>query len=187
MSVIILSIFPASALTIPNLGEYGSENDGYYITFTDNNNCSRLVTSEYPINVVTHSSGVFILYTQHGSACFYDLTNDTTTTIGSNDVVTSIKSSEQISQCNYDIKFRGTENVFFQQPTLLSQLLSLVPGAGEKITGDLVILTTFGIGCLALLIGLSLLPFQSTPSVWKVTAKTYNKLKCGVIFFILYV
>lgn len=59
---------------------------------------------------------------------------------------------------NYDVKYEGQDKVFFQQPTLLQQLLSLVPGAGEKITGDLVILTTCGIGCLALLIGLSLLP-----------------------------
>lgn len=59
---------------------------------------------------------------------------------------------------NYDVKYEGSGEVFFQQPTLLSQLLSLVPGAGEKITGDLGILTTCGIGCLALLIGLSLLP-----------------------------
>lgn len=59
---------------------------------------------------------------------------------------------------NYDVKYEGQDKVFFQQPTLLSQLLSLVPGAGEKITGDLGILTTCGIGCLALLIGLSLLP-----------------------------
>lgn len=59
---------------------------------------------------------------------------------------------------NYDVKYEGSGEVFFQQPTLLQQLLSLVPGAGEKITGDLGILTTCGIGCLALLIGLSLLP-----------------------------
>ena len=59
---------------------------------------------------------------------------------------------------NYDVKYENSDKVFFQQPTLLQQLLSLVPGAGEKITGDLGILTTCGIGCLALLIGLSLLP-----------------------------
>mgnify|MGYP004462299571 CR=1 FL=1 len=59
---------------------------------------------------------------------------------------------------NSDLLFHdGT--VFFQRPTpLLDRLLSLVPGVGEKITGDLGILTTCGIGCLALLIGLSLLP-----------------------------
>lgn len=59
---------------------------------------------------------------------------------------------------NYDVKYEGQDKVFFQQPTLLQQLLSLVPGAGEKVVADLGILTTCGIGCLALLIGLSLLP-----------------------------
>ena len=59
---------------------------------------------------------------------------------------------------NYDVKYEGQDKVFFQQPTLLQQLLSLVPGAGEKITGDLGTLTVCGVACLALLIGLSLLP-----------------------------
>lgn len=59
---------------------------------------------------------------------------------------------------NYDVKYEGQDKVFFQQPTLLQQLLSLVPGAGEKITGDMGTLTVCGVACLALLIGLSLLP-----------------------------
>lgn len=59
---------------------------------------------------------------------------------------------------NYDVKYEGQDKVFFQQPTLLQQLLSLVPGAGEKITGDLGILMACGIGCLALLVGCSLVP-----------------------------
>lgn len=59
-----------------------------------------------------------------------------------------------------DIISSDDNSVFFQKPlTLLERLLNLVqPYLGEKITGDLGILTTCGIGCLALLIGLSLLP-----------------------------
>lgn len=59
-----------------------------------------------------------------------------------------------------DIINSADGSVFFQRPlTLLERLLNLVqPNLGEKITGDLGILTTCGIGCLALLIGLSLLP-----------------------------
>lgn len=59
-----------------------------------------------------------------------------------------------------DIISSDDNSVFFQKPlTLLERLLNLVqPNLGEKITGDLGILTTCGIGCLALLIGLSLLP-----------------------------
>lgn len=59
---------------------------------------------------------------------------------------------------NYDVKYEGQDKVFFQQPTLLSQLLSLVPGAGEKVVADLGTLTVCGIGCLALLVGCSLVP-----------------------------
>lgn len=59
-----------------------------------------------------------------------------------------------------NVDFIYDNKVFFQRPlTLLERLLNLVqPNLGEKITGDLGILTTCGIGCLALLIGLSLLP-----------------------------
>lgn len=76
--------------------------------------------------------------------------------------VTVTNSNDMSDGCllvsNYDLKTVKGE-VFFDNPTLLKQLLNLVPqGVGNKITGDLVILTTCGIGCLALLIGLSLLP-----------------------------
>ena len=59
---------------------------------------------------------------------------------------------------NYDVKYEGSGEVFFQQPTLLSQLLSLTPSqVGEKVVGDMAILTVCGIGCLALLISLPVL------------------------------
>lgn len=59
-----------------------------------------------------------------------------------------------------DIINSADGSVFFQRPlTLLERLLNLVqPNLGEKITGDLGTLTVCGIGCLALLIGLSLFP-----------------------------
>lgn len=59
---------------------------------------------------------------------------------------------------NYDVKYEGSDEVFFQQPTLLSQLLSLTPSqVGEKVVGDMAILMVCGIGCLALLISLPVL------------------------------
>lgn len=59
-----------------------------------------------------------------------------------------------------NVDFIYDNKVFFQRPlTLLEQLLNPVQEqVGEKVAGDLGILTTCGIGCLALLIGLSLLP-----------------------------
>lgn len=59
---------------------------------------------------------------------------------------------------NYDVKYEGKDEVFFQQPTLLSKLLSLTPSlVGEKVVGDMGTLTVCGIGCLALLISLPVL------------------------------
>ena len=59
---------------------------------------------------------------------------------------------------NYDVKYEGQDKVFFQQPTLLSQLLSLTPSqVGEKVVGDMAILTVCGVSCLALLISLPVL------------------------------
>ena len=66
-------------------------------------------------------------------------------------------SKDNLLDSSYDLKTTDGK-LFFQQPTLLNQLLSLVPGVGEKITADLGTLMVCGIGCLALLICLSLLP-----------------------------
>lgn len=59
---------------------------------------------------------------------------------------------------NYDVKYDRKDEVFFQQPTLLSQLLSLTPSqVGEKVVGVMAILTVCGVACLALLISLPVL------------------------------
>lgn len=79
------------------------------------------------------------------------------------DYFSQLKNSNDISNgcllvSNYDLKTTKGD-VFFDNPTLLKQLLNLVPqGVGNKITADLGTLTICGIGCLALLIGLSLFP-----------------------------
>lgn len=59
-----------------------------------------------------------------------------------------------------NVDFIYDNKVFFQKPlTLLEQLLNPVQSQmGEKVVADLGTLTVCGIGCLALLIGLSLLP-----------------------------
>lgn len=66
---------------------------------------------------------------------------------------------EDIIYSTVDIISSDDGSVFFQRPlTLLEQLLNPVQEqVGEKITADLVILTTCGIGCLALLISLPVL------------------------------
>lgn len=68
-------------------------------------------------------------------------------------------SKSTIIDSNYDVCDRYTGEVFFTEPTLLQHLLNKVPqGVGNKLKSDLVILMVCGIGCLALLIGLPLLP-----------------------------
>lgn len=66
---------------------------------------------------------------------------------------------DDIIYSTVDIISSDDGSVFFQRPlTLLEQLLNPVQEqVGEKITADLVILTTCGIGCLALLISLPVL------------------------------
>lgn len=73
---------------------------------------------------------------------------------------TYISSTNDIVYSTVDLVNSKDNSVFFQRPlTLLERLLNLVqPNLGEKITGDLGTLTVCGVACLALLIGLSLLP-----------------------------
>lgn len=79
--------------------------------------------------------------------------------IDSDSVSSYISSTNDIVYSSVDLVDSKDNSIFFDNPTLLKQLLNLVPqGVGNKITGDLGILTTCGIGCLALLICLSLLP-----------------------------
>lgn len=146
MSVISLSILPVSAAYSDNL-----DNDfKYFIVFTNGD----YILSTEPLT--TYKGNAYCYFHSPGSYKLYRNDDLFLSGNGNNSNFYNVSSSSEIQSSNYDIYFN--DELFFQQPTLLSQLLSLVPGAGEKITGDLGILTTCGIGCLALLIGLSLLP-----------------------------
>ena len=95
---------------------------------------------------ITYSCFVF-----NDSYIFNTLNNSASTSLGRLSELTFLSS-------NYDVKYEGKDDVFFQQPTLLSQLLSLVPGVGEKVVADLGTLTICGISLIALLVGCSLVP-----------------------------
>lgn len=79
------------------------------------------------------------------------------------DYYCQLKNSNDISDgcllvSNYDLKTAKGE-VFFDNPSLLKQLLKPVrKQVGEKVVADLGTLTVCGIGCLALLVGCSLVP-----------------------------
>lgn len=79
---------------------------------------------------------------------------------GSNETFLTGASSSAISYSTVDLINSSDGSIFFHRPlTLLERLLNPVQSqVGEKVVADLGILTTCGIGCLALLIGLSLLP-----------------------------
>lgn len=146
MSVIILSILPASAAYSDNL----DSDFKYFIVFT---NGDYIISTE---PLTTYNGSGYCYFNSPGSLKLYR--NDEVIISGSGKSnFYNVSSPSEIQSSNYDIYFNG--ELFFRPPTLLNRLLNLVPqGVGEKITGDLGILTTCGIGFLALLIGLSLFP-----------------------------
>ena len=168
ISVLVASIVPAFAAddnltydqVVSKWGiKYDTSKYPYYVLIRNTDKISyKLIISQHQNAVdvkngfafadsgITYSCSVF-----NDSYICNTLNNSTSTSLGRLSELTFLSS-------NYDVKYEGKDDVFFQQPTLLQQLLSLVPGAGEKVVGDLGTLMVCGVACLALLIGLSLLP-----------------------------
>lgn len=168
ISVLVASIVPAFAAddnltydqVVSKWGiKYDTSKYPYYVLIRNTDKISYKLIISQRQNAVYVTNGfafagsgiTYSCFVSNGSYICNTHNNSAFTSLGDLSELTFLSS-------NYDVKYEGKDDVFFQQPTLLQQLLSLVPGAGEKITGDLGILTTCGIGCLALLIGLSLLP-----------------------------
>ena len=168
ISVLVASIVPAFAAddnltydqVVSKWGiKYDTSKYPYYVLIRNTDKISyKLIISQRQNTVyvtngfafagsgITYSCSVF-----NDSYICNTLNNSAFTSLGRLSELTFLSS-------NYDVKYEGKDDVFFQQPTLLSQLLSLVPGVGEKVVADLGTLMVCGIGCLALLVGLSLLP-----------------------------
>lgn len=161
MSVLVASILPCSAVTVPN---YNISDDDYnYYTIIKFESGQENIYLSHDELVVFHEGDSYSLNTYENSWAKPIINNtaavDATGTLASfSSVKGKVIQYGQIIAANYDVKYQGSDKVFFHQPTLLSQLLSLVPGAGEKITGDLGILTICGISLIALLVGCSLVP-----------------------------
>lgn len=162
MSVLIVSILPCSAVTVPN---YNISNDDYnYYTIIKFESGQENIYLSHDELVVFHEGDSYSLNTYENSWA-KPIINKTAAVDATGTLATfsSVKGKViqygQIIAANYDVKFQGSDKVFFQQPTLLSNLLKQVPqGVGERVAADSLTLTICGIGCLALLIGLSLLP-----------------------------
>lgn len=157
MSVLVASILPCSAVTVPN---YNITDDEYthYTVVSYKSGLELVFLSKCDLFVLQTSNMTYLNNPNGYWVKKIKLPENYSAEVNDGTLCSWSPDQAQIVSANYDVKYQGSDKVFFQQPTLLQQLLSLVPGAGEKITGDLGILTTCGIGCLALLIGLSLLP-----------------------------
>lgn len=174
ISVVALSILPASAasckITLEELKsiydiDYDTSKYPYYVLYSAPS--SR--DSEYYL-VCSSSKSAFELtdnsiYIRSNSYWFDCFKIDDKCICNSNSIGSGpfcyygAVSGVVIYDSNYDIYNLSTNEVFFHQPTLLQSLLNLVPGQlGSRVVSDLTTLTVCGIGCLALLICLALLP-----------------------------
>lgn len=161
MSVLFASILHCSAVTVPN---YNISDDDYnYYTILKFESGQEYVFLSHDELVVFHEGDSYSLNTYENSWAKPIINNtaavDATGTLASfSSVKGKVIQYGQIIAANYDVKYQGSDKVFFQQPTLLSRLLNLVPqGVGEKVVGDMAILTVCGVACLALLISLPVL------------------------------
>lgn len=168
ISVLVASIVPAFAAddnltydqVVSKWGiKYDTSKYPYYVLIRNTDKISYKLIISQRQNAVYVTNGfafagsgiTYSCFVSNGSYICNTLNNSASTSLGDLSELTFLSS-------NYDVKYEGKDDVFFQQPTLLQQLLSLVPGAGEKVVGDLGTLMVCGVACLALLIGLSLLP-----------------------------
>ena len=168
ISVLVASIVPAFAAddnltydqVVSKWGiKYDTSKYPYYVLIRKSNKVDyRLVISQHK-NAVDVKNGLAFADSGITYRCF--VSNDSyicnTNNNSSNSSLGDLSELTFLSS-NYDVKYEGQDKVFFQQPTLLSQLLSLVPGVGEKVVADLGTLMVCGIGCLASLVGCSLVP-----------------------------
>lgn len=139
--------------------KYDTSKYPYYVLIRDTDKISyKLIISQRQNAVyVTNgfafaSSGItYSCFVSNDSYICNTLNNSSSTSLGRLSELTFLSS-------NYDVKYDRKDDVFFQQPTLLSKLLSLTPSqVGEKVVGDMAILTVCGVACLALLISLPVL------------------------------
>ena len=139
--------------------KYDTSKYPYYVLIRDTDKISYKLIISQRQNAVYVTNGFAFACSGITYSCFVSndsyicntLNNSSSTSLGRLSELTFLSS-------NYDVKYDRKDEVFFQQPTLLSQLLSLTPSqVGEKVVGVMAILTVCGVACLALLISLPVL------------------------------
>lgn len=168
ISVLVASIVPAFAAddnltydqVVSKWGiKYDTSKYPYYVLIRKSNKVDYKLVISQNKNAVDVKNGFAFADSGITYHCF--VSNDSyicnTNNNSSNSSLGDLSELTFLSS-NYDVKYEGQDKVFFQQPTLLSQLLSLVPGVGEKVVADLGTLMVCGISLIALLVGCSLVP-----------------------------
>ena len=159
--VLVASILPCSAVSVPNY-EITDDNFDYYIIFKTEDGFESVFLSTDEL-VVSVDSKIYGLKSTNGSAKLINISNNTAALFSTPGILGSFSPKDMIAT-NYDVKYENSDEVFFQQSPLLCRLLNPVQErVGEKVVGDMAILTVCGIGCLALLIS------------WPVLLKTLHK------------
>lgn len=139
--------------------KYDTSKYPYYVLIRDTDKISYKLIISQRQNAVYVTNGFAFAGSGITYSCFVSNdsyicnthNNSSSTSLGRLSELTFLSS-------NYDVKYDRKDDVFFQQPTLLSKLLSLTPSqVGEKVVGDMAILTVCGVACLALLISLPVL------------------------------
>ena len=157
ITILILSILPCSAVSVPN---YNLSDDDYkyYLVFQFKNGDTYVVFSNYEI-VGGGSSDSFFIISSGDERVKYINTSTNTINYVFRQSIFNFTSNDHIIDANYDVKYQGSDDIFFQKPTLLNNLLKQVPeGVGEKVTMDMGTLTICGISLIVLLIGFLLVP-----------------------------
>ncbi len=168
ISVLVASIVPAFAAddnltydqVVSKWGiKYDTSKYPYYVLIRKSNKVDYNLVISQNKNAVDVKNGFAFADSGITYRCF--VSNDSyicnTNNNSSNSSLGDLSELTFLSS-NYDVKYEGQDKVFFQQPTLLSQLLSLVPGVWEKVVADLGTLMVCGISLIALLVGCSLVP-----------------------------
>lgn len=148
LSVVVSSCVSAFA----SVSDHLDSNYKYFVVFDDDR---YIVSSE---QLYVEQRGDYYYFSSFSAYKFYssdDVLFDSSDSPYK--YIISVPHSSSIKRSNYDIYCDNS--LFFRQTPLLTLLLNPVrTQMGEKVVGDMAILTVCGIGCLALLIGLSLLP-----------------------------
>lgn len=154
--VIVVSILPCSAVSVPNY-EITDDNFNYYIIFKTEDGFESIFLSTDEL-VVSVDSQIYRLKSTNGSAKLINISNNTAALFSTPGILCSFSPKSMIAS-NFDVKYENSDQVFFHQSPLLCRLLNPVQEqVGEKVVADLGTLTVCGISLIALLIGCALVP-----------------------------